>query len=1443
MRVRFVGCTILLTVSTVLCAQINVDFQANQTTGCGTLQAEFADLSTSTGGAIVEWQWELGAGVISSLQNPGRIFTEPGSYDICLTVTDASGNTASKCEQQYIEIYDIPKVAFSADRIKGCAPLVATFVNLTQSQDPIAELVWDLGGEMGVVMGTTELDTISAEYTKPDDYTVSLIATTDKGCSNVAVRESYVQVGGIERPSITADQRFNCTAPHNTRLIPDGLSESVDYSWGIRDSALTALDSSASFTFNSQGLFDIIIGAFDPATGCSDTFLFEDVVQIGLLTQPTVNTPVSCTDYQFSFTDSLMTDPDSVLWEFGDGNVSRSRSPKHSYPVSGCYNVSLTVYKNGCIATTSLDTCVEVRERPDIVLSDDGLAKCGVPASFDLSTSSPEMTSVRWTFPNSLDTIFGQSIELVIDSLEGTIPFEVSGRYLPGCRVSFSDSLYVGELEAKLLDVAPLGCIPAVGAPRVGLNADFEIVDWQWEVTGVDTSFTATGAQPGFQISEAGGYSLGLIVTSSEGCVDTVHAPNYFKAGTRPDLSFEADILFTCSDTTINFQAFSSTPLDDFFWDFGDGGNSVMSSPGYVFTDTGSFTVVLEAGYNGCYAIDSIVDYIEILGPVSKFSAVLDCDLNRLRLEDRSIAADDIQWEILNDGDVIFEASSDSILEIDLPPFGFFEVVQYSENYGTGCTDVHRDTIELRPPELDVTFTPNSGCAPLEVTVLNNSSDFEDWQWTVPGGILSSETLQNPIITFNKPGLYDQIEVSATDPNGCPQTIALDKHIAVGAIRPQLGDRMIVCEESLFELSMANQPGIPVTEWSWVVRPGPQLLTGERPLTSLADTGFYTVELTTIDSIGCSTTIKVDSFIQVVSGETQFSGDTAGCVDQSFRFVISSPDLNIAYAWDFGDGALDTGQIVKHAYAQQGSYLVCATSLNLPDCQTTTCREVTVTEVTADFTSDIQFANCPPLLVNFENLSINGIEYSWSFGDESGRSVLDDPAHVYANAGAYDVQLIARLRGACADTVTKSNFIVVDGPSGEFTLDASDGCAPIDARLIGTSNDIYQYVWDFGNGQLDSSTIRVSGDTARVIYSESGDFVPSLTLIDDDNCRVTFQSNDTVFVRRDFLDAGSDRTICIGESILIAPDLNSGTANWLPHPIIEDTSTLLLDISPDSNITLTIVGVDKACTLYDTLTIEVLERAQVTGGEILACRGDSVLLTATGIYDQVSWFDSDWRLIQDSSNVELTIAGSIPVFNVIASLSTCIDDTTSFNINVPDEIKYRLPERVTVYPSEPFEVPLSLVSANVGTITWTPEDKLDCPSCINPVITTDTSTLLRLRMTEAQGNCFVEDSILAFVPSACNKNDIFIPNVFTPNGDGVNDHISLETEKISTLLAFDVYDRWGSKVFSSDRIDFQWEGRYSGADLPAGVYTYILHAVCPIDGTPLFKTGDITLLR
>ena len=153
---------------------------------------------------------------------------------------------------------------------------------------------------------------------------------------------------------------------------------------------------------------------------------------------------------------------------------------------------------------------------------------------------------------------------------------------------------------------------------------------------------------------------------------------------------------------------------------------------------------------------------------------------------------------------------------------------------------------------------------------------------------------------------------------------------------------------------------------------------------------------------------------------------------------------------------------------------------------------------------------------------------------------------------------------------------------------------------------------------------------------------------------------------------------------------------------------------------------------------------------------------------------------------------------------------------------------------------VSLTSSGGGSYAWSPSTGLSCTACPNPVASPTTTTAYFLTIT-SDSSCVAEDSLLITVKENC-ESGFDVPNVFTPNGDNNNDVLLVDASSM-TSYSIEVFDRWGTKVFSSTNPGDPWNGKTdnSGGEQSDGVYYYIIKATC--GNTSFEKKGFVQLIR
>jgi gliding motility-associated-like protein len=146
------------------------------------------------------------------------------------------------------------------------------------------------------------------------------------------------------------------------------------------------------------------------------------------------------------------------------------------------------------------------------------------------------------------------------------------------------------------------------------------------------------------------------------------------------------------------------------------------------------------------------------------------------------------------------------------------------------------------------------------------------------------------------------------------------------------------------------------------------------------------------------------------------------------------------------------------------------------------------------------------------------------------------------------------------------------------------------------------------------------------------------------------------------------------------------------------------------------------------------------------------------------------------------------------------------------------------------------------TYHWQPAIGLSNDSISNPIANPNVTTTYYLTV-NYQGYYETIDSVTITINNCEDtiKDDIFIPNIFSPNGDLNNDVFYVRSHTIAEMT-FCIYNRWGEKVFESKDINKGWDGTYKNEKCNTSVFVYYLEATL-VDGRKVGRQGNVTLVR
>lgn len=1323
-------------------AQISADFTTTSTEACDALQTTLFDQSTSVA-SIIDWTWDL-AGNSSQEQNPGVLFTEPGTYTICLTVTDVNGLTDTHCKTDYISVYPAPIADFVVDNAEGCVPVAVTFSdNSSSGNGDIVSWLWGVGGSAGVVNQTMAAD-FTSTYAIQGNYTASLTVVDERGCTATTSKSNAIVASSLVEPQVDIELVPTCDLPWEVTFTNTNADPLVNYQWDFGNGETYSGAQPPSIIYSEIGQYQITI---DMTSGdCQQTIVLDQEINTLSTAAFEYSPDVVCQHNAVEFTDVSLTEADAVVWQFGDGTSSTEPNPTHIYGSPGCFDVTL-VRTSGTCQDTVVVSCVQVLEQPSVSFEVTNQFDCNVPTEVLLHTETDAAGSFGWAFfyPDGTVSVHDTNDVRIDIPDHGLYKAAMTFTSAQGCVTQIdSIAIDIAPFEVNLPVEGPSGCAPLTFTLSDSISSQVGIDSWTWSIG--DGLYTATGSNPTFTIPDTGRYDILLIAENEYGCIDTIEIDDYIKVGNSPEVNFSADPLIGCSNDPKKFTNLSVGASDEWTWVLGENRVIGEENPTFYFDHPGIYDITLIASHNGCVDSLTIPEYITVLAPSSVFTINYNCDdPYTTNIVNNSIGADSLGWTLyLTETDSI--VSADSLFgEYTFPDRGKYLIKHVAKNYDTGCITERTDTIRISDPIASYEVDTLRGCAPFEVKLNNTSQDAISFEFVSDDAVIDSVFNPEPSITFYEGGIIESPLLIITDIHECKDSFQLVDSVIVNKLVADIAFEAVICVPDVVELTDQSSDvlGTPV-KWDWKIEPGGFESDQQNTEIYIDEVGLYDITFKVEDDWGCMDSLLLPMSINAVEIIPDFTFDSLGCSWAPFQFKSLGDNGNVAtYAWDFGDGNTSSIANPGHIYDAEGSYTVCLTMTDARGCGKTICKEdiVHIIDPAAQFVGDPLTATCPPLLSVFENQSTDASDYLWDFGDASGASVSDSPSHVYTKPGRFDVMLIAQSTPVCRDTLVLEEYVIVDGPNGQFTADVAETCLPVDVKLNATSDDYYTYVWDLGNGILDSVDGIVIADTITYTYNLPGTYTPKLIITDSTGCTRSFAGAQIKLdmVELDF--AVTPEPICGPPLAVDLQNLSAGTTDdvdflWNitgPDDYSSTDENPSFDIQQSGKYEVSLIASYGNC--IDTVTVaDFMEIADIpdVSFEILAdqlCDDVNVQFFNTssvtyGEFIEWSWDFGDGNTSNEESPTHQYDGVESQTIILRGLTDKGCEAEYTLDLNVLPSTVALVGEDETICIGDRIKLEGELINLQEGgSWYWEPHPALECTNCLpayaNPTSTTD----------------------------------------------------------------------------------------------------------------------------
>lgn len=1357
----------------------------------------------------------------SVAENAEITFAQAGTYNVKLDAIGVGG-CLSSFNLNYVVSSAPVQNSFSSPDV-ACENVNILFTN-TSNPDPINNS-WSINGTP-----TSISKDLTYKFPAPGSYTIRLDALIGT-CQTYS--EKTIVVNASPTVDFNADVRSSCNLPLDVRFLATTSSDVIKRVWNFGDN-ITATELSPFKTdilhvYKGAGSFDVSV-AVTNNNNCTIT----KIVPTFIVIQPPVinksNLPDSgCAPFtivpDIRFNGTVLID--SWKWTTTNANgdtinLAFGQNPgPQIFSESGRYKISLRIITNtGCEKDFSWPIKVGVIPT-DFDFITTPTEACASLAFASRYTGGP-VTGLKWKFSDGDSSFLVSPIKKFTKLGKYDVTLTAS---INGCSKKLEKINYL-TVKGVIASFAALNdCSKSLEKGFSDLSTG-NITKWEWDFgDGTNISYTAKVSNIIHVYSKTGQYNVKLKV-SGDGCefesIQSIFVTNESK------INFDFSKLPLCvSDSFVSLLGIveNNKMIRSYDWNYGCGftGPTETQNPridltrlcNYSANDgRGDYPMQLKiTDQNNCVYF-SPVKNIFIGGPITDYAAISPtsgCKNLPVQFQDKSIVNGNSKiisrtWDF-GDGSTPINISFGSIEHV-FSGVGKF-LIKLTLTDTRGCVSVKTKVIvNTTAPVFDFISAQIASCPGKDVQFQVNTTEIlTSYVWDLGDGKVSF--IANPKVSYDITS-KKTIGLTIKDAVGCLSTLVKREYVEIGLpvakfdVLKDTADCPPFNAEFIFDGSF-------VEKYEWDFGNG-AVSDQPNPRNFYTKPGVFPVNLKVISPGGCIANATPRNIV-LFGPRASINFNPIICEPFDAVFNITSPNSKYVLL-DYGDGVIQDSLPYKtqygYRYADTGYYQPKIFVENDRGCRVfiPSSLGIRAVGILPVFKSDINFY-CENGTVKFTDLSLSNEQFKswqWDFGD-GGIGAGNTSSHFYNKPGLYNVKVKTTTLSGCSDSLTRQKMIEIQArPDMEIFSAKAQFCEEdaiqFEAKEITPNNSpVVKWFWDFTNGNSSDQKIPVLQG-----FRKAGSYPMRLYATNEKGCI------DTVFKTYQVnplppIFAGIDTFLCLDKPIQLKPS-GAATYEWTSSPSLSCINCIIPTVNPANNAVYIVKGTSTfGCIAYDSVAVKVVQPSKIMVTQNMSiCIGESVQLNASGT-EIVTWSPSTGL---SGINVQSPIAKPTATSTYTATGKDsygCFITTDNVIITINPNPTVNAGNDTTMMAGYPLQLKPTY-SPDVVKVQWIPSNFLSCSDCKTPVSTPIYSTTYTVFAYTAN-NCMSKDIINVF--ATCSKENLFVPNTFSPNGDGSNEVFYPRGRGIQKIKSFKIFNRWGQLIhlrenfFANDQ-SAGWEG-------------------------------------
>ena len=739
-------------------------------------------------------------------------------------------------------------------------------------------------------------------------------------------------------------------------------------------------------------------------------------------------------------------------------------------------------------------------------------------------------------------------------------------------------------------------------------------------------------------------------------------------------------------------------------------------------------------------------------------------------------------------------------------------------------------------------ITTQFDCASPSTTTVQGPEGFQQYQWFNQNFTTLLATGRTALINNNGNEIVHLVMIPYNG-FGCTDTLTTSLNSS-DIPTVSITSQQVSCSEKIFNFKSTNHN----SEVNWNFADG-IATTGDSVSHVFLQNGEYLVSMTTTTTAGCIFT-KIDT-IEVSNeyAQGEIIADTLNHCNSTSLRLFHTDSLNNNIIWNFGDGTTAIGAHVEHEYSTSGTYQISSTVQT-----TTSCS------YQKNITINISVPALPLVQIVAPDEICSSTEFYASVsltGDTSISAVLwntpitnmvssDSIRLNLTEAGTFALSVEVLTVSGCSVTSNK-NIQIKDRPliNALNNISICAGAKTDSIILTGIGTDV-TYFWQNNNpniGLAESGQLIIPSFIAPNQIPEISSAVFTAIATSSNGCSSdSIRFTMTINANPEFSIADTIHQ-CLGtaKEINLAENLNY---QWFPTNGLSCSNCASTSVNISENTSYNIEATDNnGCKSRKNVLIEVIQPTLLNiNTQDTICPGRSVHLHASGA-ELYQWYP-ETGLDNAQSNEPIASPSTNTNYRLIGADSySCFADTQFVFVASNLMSRNDVSAEVNAISGSTVTLSAPVAQTNIISYEWSPMVNLSCYDCPSPELSVENDITYTLKTVNNKG-CVTEQNIDVRLSSP--KADLFIPNTFSPDGNGVNDILYIRGKGF-TIKSFIIYNRYGKVVFQKNNfvpndINAGWDGRTLGNKQPSDTYIYIAEIIGN-DGTTSISKGNTSLLR